>query len=140
MTALKITRLNATVTPGNTTPNTRAWRVTRLTANVTTVVNVDAGPNLDTIEPWTTVQLHGSTTPEGVWSQTFGPTVQLTTTGPDATYTAPAAIGRQTLQFTYTAAGRTDVVTHTILPTTERFPLNGTWTPLQLKLIQKLNP
>lgn len=136
MTALNITKIAATVTPGNGTPNTVAWRITRLNANITTVVNVDAGPNLDTIEPWTTVQLHGSTTPTGVWSQTFGPEVQLTTTGPDATYTAPAAIGTQTLQFTYTAAGRSDVVTHTVLPVTERFPRNGAWVPLQLKLIR----
>jgi hypothetical protein len=131
--ALRITNVQALVS----TPVTSvaAWRITNLEAGINTVV-MDAGPNRFDIEPWSTVVLNGSKTPVGVWSQTTGTNVDLIVNGPDAIYIAPAAIGRTTLQFTYQYGSVSDIVTHVILPVTEKAAINGAWVPLRIQPIQ----
>jgi hypothetical protein len=126
-----ITSAKASITPTTSTAG-MAWRLTQVRASITSVV-MNAGTDRTNIEPGTTVTLIGSTTPVGVWTQTAGPAVTLTTTGANATYVARRALDSQTLQFTYSYAGVSSVVTHVVLPVTERAAVGGAWVPALIR-------
>lgn len=92
---------------------------------------VSAGTNMPSLEPFRTVQLEG-TAPGGVWTQVSGPLVTLVGSGARVSYVAPAAAAAVTRRFTYTVAGLSASVDHTVLQATEFAASGGTFTPLQV--------
>jgi hypothetical protein len=103
----------------------------------------NAGSGQNSVEPWSTVNLIGTdadadgTVASRTWRQISGTAVTLTASGSTATYTAPASTAGDTLVFGYQATDNNgavsaeSIVTHTVLPATERAVIGGVEVPVR---------
>jgi|ERR1044072_1378665 hypothetical protein len=108
-------------------------------SNVAPTAN--AGADQTGIEPYTTVTLNGSGSSDSdgtiasyAWTQTAGsPTVTLSGTGANRTFTAPNVVGGTTLTFGLTvtdnggATSTQDTMTVTVLGASEAIRVSGAW-------------
>lgn len=109
-------------------------------SNVAPTAN--AGSNLSNIEPYSTQTLSGSdddsdgTIVTRTWRQISGTAVQLVGSGANRTYAAPGTIAGVSLTFGYSVTDNSgansaeSVVTHSILPVTERAVIGGVEVPM----------
>lgn len=109
--------------------------------------NANAGGGAADVEPGTVITLTGSasTDPDGsistyAWSQTTGPTVTLSGSGSNRTFTAPYTTAGTVLGFQLTVtdnlgATSTATVSYTILSASERVAVDGAWLPAAIRTL-----
>ena len=105
----------------------------------------NAGTDQGGIEPLSVVTLTGSdndsdgTVAARIWRQVSGTTVSLSGSGANRTYSAPATLSGTSLVFGYKVTDNAgldsdeSIVTHTILPVTERAVSGGIEVPLAIR-------
>lgn len=127
--ALQISRAIVSTT---TRPTNSALKILNVSASTPPSTPVTTSAAQAAIEPLTVVTLTGTGDSPGVWSQISGAPVSLAGSGATVTYVAPQSITPAVLRFTYTVAGQSAAVEHTVLPVTERVVAGGVESPLEL--------